>query len=214
MRERISAAPPLHKLHTTPYLLTFFLLISSRDPKNVMDHSRKDLLSFFPFGKSKIRRTTVIVFATPFDPKLRSSGRFTGKALTTVVLYTSATERHGPISCIILGWRALLKKYNGGWNEILFICLSYKHCCHRILRFLLSPLHSSSMPSLLSKVNNSKQTAAKDNNKPLPSAECIISLTGVRIFTLRHGCISKGPRLIWGQNSDLYIPFLSTVFAD
>jgi len=206
--------------YTQPHIfLICFLLISSRALKNVTDHSRKkDFYSFFPFGKSKIRWTTVTVLATPFDPKLRSSRRFTGKVLTTVALYVSATERHDRISCMILGWRALLKKCNGCWNEILFICRSYRHssvyCCHRTLRLLLSPLPSSSMSSLLSKVNNSKQTTARDNNKPLPSAECINSLAGVRIFTLRHGCISNGPRLIWGKNSDLYIPFLSTVFTN
>jgi len=41
--------------------------------------------------------------------------------------------------------------------------------------------------AIITKVNNSIQTAPLKNNKPLPSAECIISLTGVRIFTIRHG---------------------------
>jgi len=69
-----------------------------------MDQSRKkDLFSFFPFGKSKIRWTTVAGFATPFDPKLRSSGRFTGKALTAAVLQTSAAVGHDHISCKIFG---------------------------------------------------------------------------------------------------------------
>ena len=58
--------------------------------------------------------------------------------------------------------------------------------------------------AIITKVNNSKQTASLDNNKPLPSVGCIISLTAVRICTLRHGCISNGLRLIRGQNSDLY----------
>ena len=94
------------------------------------------------------------------------------------------------MSTIVEIRRLKVQKCNGGRNEIKFICHSYRqssiYCCHRTLRLLLSPLHSSSMPSLLSKVNNSKQRAARDNNKPLPSAECIISLAGVRIFTLLY----------------------------
>jgi len=103
MRERIPAAPPLHKLHTTPYLFNLFLIDLLCSEERDGSQQEKGLFSFFPFGKSKIRWTIVTGFATPFDPKLRSSGRFTGKALTAVMLYASAPERHDRISCIILG---------------------------------------------------------------------------------------------------------------
>ena len=216
MRRCIPAAAPLHKLHTAPYFSNPFLIDLPCAEECDGSQQEKDLFSFFPFGKSKIRWTTVIGFATLFDPKLGSSGRFTGKVLTAVVLYASAAERHDRISCIILGWRALLKKNITGTGMKYY------------LYAVLTAIPPSTLPqdiaifikptallfyAIVTMVNNSKQTAAPDNNKPLPSAECIISLTGVRIFTLRHGCIPNGPRLIWGQNSDLYIPFLSTVFA-
>jgi hypothetical protein len=104
MRERKTAAPPLHKLHTTPYLFNRFLIdLLPCSEECDGTQQEKDLFSFFPFRKFNIRWTTATGFATPFDPKLRSSGRFTGKALTAVVLHASAAERHGRISCIILG---------------------------------------------------------------------------------------------------------------
>jgi hypothetical protein len=103
MRARIPVAPPLHKLHTNPYLCNLFLtgLPCSGDCDG--SQQEKGLFSFFPFGKSEIQWTAVTGFATLFDPKLRSSGRFTGKDLTAIVLYASAAERHDCISCIIFG---------------------------------------------------------------------------------------------------------------
>jgi hypothetical protein len=86
MRGRIPAAHLLHKLHKTPYIFNLFLIDLPCSEECEGSQQEKDLFSFFPFGKSKIRRTTVTGFATPFDPKLGSSGRFTGKALTAVVL--------------------------------------------------------------------------------------------------------------------------------
>jgi hypothetical protein len=68
-----------------------------------MDHRRKrPTIPPFLFGKSDTQWTTSMRLAIPFNPKLKSSVRFTGKVLTAVVLYEFAAGRHDCISGIIL----------------------------------------------------------------------------------------------------------------